>query len=398
MGRVTRAIGVIVLALLAATTIAWVTSPDPRGNVASFEDAPLNPRLAPLEEAITLARYLDADGDPATLLVMQSDGESIAGVDLAILGAARTGNPLGDLATIDRASLSRENLATQELISLDFSELLPSGPEGDRHIGVGTNFPEHAEEANSGSVFVFPKFGAATPARTKIVARPGILLDYEVELCMRFDRPIASVEDFDAALKGLFLCGDFTNRNALVELADPDNLDSGFGFPDAKSGTGSYPTGPFIVVPNDWKQFLGNVRMTTSVNGDPRQDARGREMTLDFRQLAEKALGDMDEARFLYEGDFVKLSEDRQIPAEATLMSGTSEGVIFVPPTRGDIIEGVVEYVIAGGPVSGEGIVDTVKRRFIANELATEHFLQPGDLVRHDSNFLGNIDVKVVEP
>ena len=92
--------------------------------------------------------------------------------------------------------------------------------------------------------------------------------------------------DFDTAVKGLFLCGDFTNRNALVELVDPDNLDSGHGFSDSKSGPDFFPTGPFIVVPKDLASFVSNLRMTTSVNQQARQDARGGEMTLDFRQLA----------------------------------------------------------------------------------------------------------------
>lgn len=396
MRRIAKVIASVLLVMAAGLALAWVTSPDPRGNPASFEDTPLNSRIAPLAEAITLASYRSIDGTPATLIVVDSDGERVFGVDLTALGADRTGDPLRDLASVDRAALTAQALASKPLVTLGLSDLLPSAPGGYRHIGVGTNFPEHAEEANSGSVFVFPKFASATPARTRIRARPGILLDYEVELCMRFDRDIATLQDFDAAVKGIFLCGDFTNRNALVELADPDNLDSGYGFSDAKSGEGSFPTGPFILVPRDWQQMVGDLRMTTSVNGDPRQDARAREMTLDFRGLAEKALGDMEEPRFLYDGGFVKLSDDRRISREATLMSGTSEGVIFAPPTRADIIEGMVIYCLSGGPLSGAGLVETIKQRFIANELESAHFLQPGDIVRHDSNVLGSIEVIVV--
>lgn len=68
---------------------------------------------------------------------------------------------------------------------------------------IGTNFPEHAEEASSGSVFQFPKFGARSPARTTVKREDGILLDYEVELCGRFDRDITALDDFDAATKGV---------------------------------------------------------------------------------------------------------------------------------------------------------------------------------------------------
>lgn len=34
-------------------------------------------------------------------------------------------------------------------------------PEGRRHIGTGTDFAEHAGEANSGFVFQLPEFGGA---------------------------------------------------------------------------------------------------------------------------------------------------------------------------------------------------------------------------------------------
>ncbi len=389
-------IGILLLAS-ASLFLAWATSPDPRGNPASFEDAPLASRLAPLSQAATLASFTSDAGDVATLLVMGVDGEQVTGVDLTEIGAIRTGNPLLDLASLDAARIEEEAVADLPQVTIAIDQLLPAGPNGDRHIGTGTNFPEHAEEANSSSVFQFPKFGSATPSHTTIRAEPGVLLDYEVELCMRFDRDIGSLADFDAAMKGIFLCGDFTNRNALVELADPDNLDSGYGFSDAKSGTGAYPTGPFVVVPRDWQSFVDELRMTTRVNGEPRQDARGREMTLDFRQLVEKALGDMDKARFFYAGEMYRLAPDERISRDITLMSGTSEGTIFTPPSRADYIEGILAFIMAGGPFSNASLVDTVKSQFIRNEVGSGHFLQSGDVVRHESNVLGSIEVQVTE-
>ena len=136
--------------------------------------------------------------------------------------------------------------------------------------------------------------------------------------------------------------------------------------------------------------------MTTSLNSDPRQDARGGEMTLDFRDLVVKALGDMAQPRFLYKHDYTFLAPDAAINASMTLMSGTSEGVIFTSPTRGDIIAGVASYLASGGPLSGQGLMDVAKEAYIESELATEHFLQPGDRVRHGSSYLGNIEVDVV--
>ena len=382
---------------VASVFAAWASAPDLRFNPASFEETPLVQRVVPLEEAVTLAQFRASDDRIRTLLVLAREGERVTGIDLAELGARDEEDPLVALAGIDRDRLSSEGLLSLPRITLQIGDILPAAPRGAQHIGTGTNFPEHALEANSGTVFQFPKFGTATPARTTVRAQPGMLLDYEVEICLRFDRPVRSLADFDAAMKAFFLCGDFTNRNALINLADPDNLDSGRGFSDAKSGPDFFPTGPFIVVPRDWRTFVANISMTTSVNGEPRQDARGREMTLDFRALAGKALDDMSMPRFLYAGRYTRLMPDVAIPQDATLMSGTSEGTIFTPPTRADIIEAGMAYVLQGGPLSRRSALDTARQTFIANELAGRHYLQPGDIVRHASNDLGDIAIEVID-
>lgn len=394
-----RWFGVGVLLLAASLSIAWITSPDPRYNDASFEDQPLEMKLAPLEQAITLAQHQDqADSNRVrTMVVLEMKENVVVGVDLENLGAVRTSDPFEAMASADISPLVSGDGSDLEKSSIEIRKLLPSGPGGENHIGTGTNFPEHAEETNSHSVFQFPKFGTASSSRTELHAKTGILLDYEVELCMRFDRDIAAPEQFDEAVKGIFLCGDFTNRNALIMLADPDNLDSGHGFSDAKSGPDRFPTGPFLVIPNDWKTFVSDLRMTTSVNGANRQDARGREMTLDFRQLVHKAFTDMDAPRFLYRDEYVRLTPNGTIPSSMALMSGTSEGTIFTPPSRGDLIEAVLVYVARGGPLSGDEFLESARQTFISNELAGSHFLKPGDIVRHASNYLGDIEVRVVD-
>jgi 2-keto-4-pentenoate hydratase/2-oxohepta-3-ene-1,7-dioic acid hydratase in catechol pathway len=386
-----------VLTLLAnAVFVAWITSVDPKTNPASFEETPLVPTLAAMESAITLAQYRNSQDEIATVLVLDFADNHISGLDFAELGVARMDDPFDILAAVSRSRLLEAPNMHSQRISIPVSDLLPAGPSGTNHIGIGTNFPEHAEEASSDSVFNFPKFGTATPARTSVAASPAGLLDYEVELCVRFDRPIASLEDFDAAVKGFFLCADFTDRIALLELADIDNLDSGYGFSDAKSGEGFFPTGPFLVIPNDWQSFMAQERMTTELNGDPRQDARGGEMTLDFRALAEKALNDMSDARFFYQGDYYKLSPSGRIETDMTLMSGTSEGVIFTAPVRHDYIEMALAYMLAGGPLSGKSMVEVGLPVFLKNEVEGRHFLQPGDVVTYRSSRMGDIVVDIV--
>jgi 2-keto-4-pentenoate hydratase/2-oxohepta-3-ene-1,7-dioic acid hydratase in catechol pathway len=225
--------------------LAKLSSSDPKLNQASFEKTPLVEGLAPFEHATTLAQFIDEDGRTVTVQVIDYSGETITGIDLAELGGLPNDNTLLAFSSISTVPLSAANVDDFSAIKVEISDLLPSGTRGSSHLGTGTNFPEHAEEAGSQSVFNFPKFGKVTAARTEVVAKSSILLDYEVELCIRFDRDIESVMDFDTAIKGLFFCGDFTNRNALVELVDSDNLDSGYGFSDSKSGPDFFPTGPY---------------------------------------------------------------------------------------------------------------------------------------------------------
>ncbi|MEO0439132.1 MAG: fumarylacetoacetate hydrolase family protein [Pseudomonadota bacterium] len=396
---VARNLAILTGVVLACVYLAWATSEDPKSNKASFENEPLDTRLAPIDQAVTLARHALADGSVGTLLVEQYDGTRLVGVYLRQIGGTPSSDPFEALASVDQRLLSAPPPASYARTVVDVHELLPAGPVGLRHIGIGTNFPEHAEEAQSESVFNFPKFGTATPARTSISAPEEGLLDYEVELCARFDRPITNVNDFDAAVKGLFLCADFTDRIKLLNLADFDNLDSGYGFSDAKSGPGFFPTGPFLVIPKDWATFVSTMRMTTSHNGEARQDARGGEMTLDFRALVSKVLSDMSEERFLYQSKFYKLAPNAQIDKDMTLMSGTSEGVIFTTPRRHDYIEIVVKYLITGAFVktitSNLSLMDYALSEFIKSEQASDHFLKSGDSVRYAASGLGDIVVEI---
>ncbi len=397
MRRLLRLAGVGLIVIIMALAVVWATSPDPEYNPASFEQEQLLPSVAPMSAAATLAQVQQADGEIATLLVTSFDEVEVTAADLSALSDIRGFDPFAVLASFSQEELERIAAEGEFSRSYAIADLLSAGPLGDRHIGTGTNFPEHAEEASSDSVFQFPKFGRAGPSRTTVRALDDVLLDYEVELCMRFDRDIASLEDFDAAMKGIFLCGDFTDRTKLMRLVDIDNLDSGRGFSDGKSRVDFYPSGPFLVVPRDWKSFVAAERFATRVNGALRQDARGGEMTMDFRALVQKALGDMEKPRFLYGGEYYRLAPNRQLDADMTLMSGTAEGVIFTQPTRGDFIEGGLDYLLSGKWLAGEGPVPTVLETFLQNELESGHFLKAGDLVEHRSSHLGTIEVQVTE-
>lgn len=386
---------VFIIALVALLYVLKITAPDPKFNLATFEETPLQSGILPTADGWTLAQTVVANGSVRTLLVTNFDADSVSAIDLKSVGGAESTNPFEVLASFTEQELA--GLVNDESLSQSFafSALVSVAGNADRHLAIGTNFPEHAEEAQSDSVFNFPKFGVATPARTSVDWIEGGLLDYEVELCLRFDRPIQSLEDFDAASKGFFLCGDFTERATLLRLIDTDNLDSGTGFSDGKSGPGFFPSGALLVIPHDWQSFITNERMTTAMNGEPRQDARGGEMIYDFRALTSKVLSDMDKPRFLFKDDYVKLAPSNQIDQDMILMSGTSEGVIFTTPTRADFINALFTYIRNGAMFEEASLYDTAIESFLGSEYKSGHFMQPGDQIEFNSSSLGNIVVDV---
>jgi 2-keto-4-pentenoate hydratase/2-oxohepta-3-ene-1,7-dioic acid hydratase in catechol pathway len=395
MKKILKRSTLLIVALAALLYVLKITAPDHKFNLATFEAAPLRSSLLPLSDGWTLAQLVDSNGMLRTHLVVGFDTNSVTAIDLHNHGAPDSKNPFAVLASLSEQKLTA--LAKDQSLqhSIPFAELSSVAGSARRHLAIGTNFPEHAEEAASDSVFNFPKFGVATPSRTTVSWVEGGLLDYEVELCARFDRPIRSLVDFDESRKGFFLCGDFTQRGTLLRLIDPQNFDSGSGFSDAKSGAGFFPSGALLVVPNDWQKFIANQRMTTSMNGEARQDARGGEMIFDFRQLTEKVLADMDKPRFLFQGEYMKLAPSGQIDLDMILMSGTSEGVIFTMPTRADVIDGVLAYLRGGAMFGKPSFYDSVVDSFINTEYESGHFLEPGDQVEFGSSSLGNIIVQV---
>ncbi|MBT8114289.1 MAG: fumarylacetoacetate hydrolase family protein, partial [Arenicella sp.] len=391
MKKILKWSGILLVAIAALLFILKATAPDPKFNLASFEDSPLETAMLPIADGWTLAQALDNESRVRTFLVVGFDDDTITGVDIQGLGGSASINPFDVLASVAESQLMTASADEGQYVTIPFAQLLSVAGSGERHLGIGTNFPEHAEEAASSSVFNFPKFGTATPARTTVPWIKGGLLDYEVELCLRFDRPIRSLDDFDAATKGFFLCGDFTERATLLRLLDPQNLDSGNGFSDGKSGPGFFPSGALLVIPKDWKKFIAEQRMTTSMNGEARQDARGGEMILNFRELADKVLGDMEKPRFLYRDSYVKLAPNGQIDSDMILMSGTSEGVIFTMPTLADIIDGLLAYLGNGAILGEKPLMPTLIDRFIEAEYQSQHFMQPGDRIEFASSSMGRI-------
>ncbi len=391
---------------IALATFVWLFQPeDPnRRNPFDQEAAPLSAGILPPHEGLTLALEAGASDVPHVLLVTGLQGDQISGIDLTAAEMTTKTDffevltEVGIETLIGLAQTRADEQAAVPVVQRSFRDLLPAAGPASRHVASGTNFREHQEETNAQSVFNFPKFGVASPPVTTVSVEAEELLDYEVEICTRFDRDIERIEDFDAAQKGFFLCGDFSDRTALSRLIDPDNFDSGTGFSDAKSGPDHFPSGGLFVVPLDWVRFVENERLVTQVNGEARQDTRASGMILSFRALVEKVLADTTSTRFLYDDKNWHLVEDDRIARDQVLMSGTAEGVIFIPPSLRQIVRGAVLYVAKGTFLTGQSPYEAVIESFLDEELASQRFLQPGDLVTHGSSSMGTISVMVIGP
>jgi len=390
------------LATTAAVVLAagiWLMQhEDPeRTNPFDGEAQPLSTGILSPREGLTLALERRTPDGPHVLLVTELQGDQISAIDLTAAGLTTKTDFFDVLTDVGIETLVDVAQADDQfpVVQRSFGDLLSAGGSAARHVASGTNFPEHQEETGSDSVFNFPKFGVATPPVTTVSTDADELLDYEVEICTRFDRDIKSIEDFDAAQKGFFLCGDFSNRSVLTRLIDPDNYDSGTGFSDAKSGPERFPSGGLFVVPLDWESFVENERLVTQINDELRQDARAGEMILSFRSLVEKALADTESTRFLYDDKQWPLVENGMIARDQVMMSGTAEGVIFMPPTIKQIVRGAMLYIVKGTFLTGQSPYGAVIESFLDEERASLRFLQPGHFVTHNSSNMGIISVVV---
>ena len=266
------------------------------------------------------------------------------------------------------------------------------------HVAFGANFEAHADETEVEHPFAFPKIVSATPSLTKLKApHLDALIDYEAEICMIFDRDIHSHQDFLNAKKGVFLCADTTDRATLLRdiPADEEHL-SGRGFTDAKSYDGFFSTGPYLVIPHDWESFVAHQPITTRVNDTLMQYAHGAEMTLDFEEIVSYILEKWDRVSLEAHGESIYLLQNGVIQRGSALLSGTGDGVIFRPPTSfNDLFCGGTAFVCTASFLTEMTGRDYVIERYIDQNLKAKTFLQPSEIVKHESKNLGHISIMI---
>ncbi len=345
------------------------------------------PELLPAEEGDTIA-FAERDGARAAFLVVATSDASISGVALG-----------GGDAFAALAALGPEALATLRRdgprVELAMSALLPV-LEGTQHVAGGANYVEHAREADVEAPFLFPKLVSPTAWSSSLAVQPDWLLDYEVELAVVFDRELASLADLGAARVGVAVVNDFTERAQLTREADLSLPGVGGGFADAKGKPGFLPTGPFLVVPRDWRTFLRECEIRLHVNGAERQRARGRGLIWSVDELVRRTLALGPGPRFTHEGRSVGLTPGR-LPRGMAILTGTPGGVVFRTPGAGFIASNAAWWA-ASFAFLGEDVESFVKRRWVEELREGGAFLRPGDVVIAEGHGLGGIVTQIVAP
>ncbi|MBC7576456.1 MAG: fumarylacetoacetate hydrolase family protein [Tardiphaga sp.] len=223
-----------------------------------------------------------------------------------------------------RLADAAENLSGD--FALEDVTLRPPIPSPEKIICVGVNYPDRNAEYRDGQEAPrFPSLFMRTPRSfvghgTPLVRpRASTQLDYEGEVALVIGKAGRHIAERDALdhIAALTLCNEGTIRDwvrhAKFNVTQGKNFDS----------TGSL--GPWIVPYTDEAQ-IADIRLTTCVNGEPRQDDRTSRLIFGFRYL----LSYISTFTTLMPGDIIVTG------------TPTGAGARFDPPrflVPGDVIE-----------------------------------------------------------
>jgi 2-keto-4-pentenoate hydratase/2-oxohepta-3-ene-1,7-dioic acid hydratase in catechol pathway len=152
-------------------------------------------------------------------------------------------------------------------------------------ICVGVNFPERNEEYRDGSAApsnpsLFVRFPASFTGHNQPLLRPpeSEQLDYEGEIAIvigRQGRRIAQAQAL-SHISALTLCNEGTLRDWVRHAK--------FNVTQGKNFERSGAMGPWLIPYTDENQ-IADIRLTTRVNGETRQDDRTSRMVFSFRRI-----------------------------------------------------------------------------------------------------------------
>jgi 2-keto-4-pentenoate hydratase/2-oxohepta-3-ene-1,7-dioic acid hydratase in catechol pathway len=350
--------------------------------------APASIAIAPMDKALTFARSGQGTG-AQTMVVTGYEDDVVTGVDLTPLllpgeDAIAAYNRLGYDAIAAFAATSKNGVrhdAATLGIPVDLRAV---------HAAVATNYPEHADEAKvEGGPFMFAKIAQPTASRAVIPASDG-LLDYEVELCLV---TLSALPANAGARGGLILCNDVTDRAALLRGADINDIASGKGFTDGKSGAGFLPVGDLFVVPRDLKTFVEPLELHLSVNGEERQRTRVTRWIWGLDRLLLETAKRRGVSWTWREGSArLPVNGDGVLPDRTIVLAGTPAGTIFQGPGPATFVRGAFDWVAKFGRGSP---ITAIIERTITDDRASGGYLQPGDVVTIRVDQMGRLENRV---
>jgi 2,4-diketo-3-deoxy-L-fuconate hydrolase len=345
-----------------------------------------------LAEAISLGRFYK-EGKVHIVAVLQDDGEQLSGIDLSNemnLYPQHSFDLIHDLAYEEIIRIIKQSA---HRVVINHADLLPS-VSGDQHLAIGINYAEHGKETGQVRPFMFPKLVTTDPAVHQLQFTSGWLLDHEVELGIVFPSAVCSVTDLNRMMIGFLVVNDYTDRGTLMRLMDSRDVTGGKGFPDAKSKTGFLPTGPYMVIPRDWRGFVRELQLQLYVNGVLRQKGYAKDMVWNIDTIVEKSLGLKGRNSSYYQNKMVGLFNGECIPANSIIITGTPSGVVFRAPSKAFIAGSVIKYIFTGGFLSKK-MHPYILRQYLKKEMKNPRYLKPGDQIESSINFLGRIKTSI---
>jgi 2,4-diketo-3-deoxy-L-fuconate hydrolase len=346
------------------------------------------------EDALTLSRF-NKDGRIHTLAVLEDDGAAVTGIDLSLALSNYSDKSFDVISNMDYNEVVTLIRGSSKKISVRYTDLLPC-VAGNTHLAIGINYAEHGKETGQVKPFMFPKFVETDPAIHQLQYEQGWLLDHEVELGIVFPSPVCSSGDLNNSMIGFMVVNDFTDRATLMRKMDSKNVTGGKGFPDAKSKKGFLPTGPYMVVPKDWRSFVRELQLQLMVNGQVRQHGNARDMVWDIDEIIKRSLSVKGEEGSYYQGKKVKLFEGNCIPAGSIVITGTPSGVVFNAPPGRFIFSRVMKYIFLGGFFNTK-MHPYILQQYLKKEMNNPCYLKPGDDVESSITYLGTIKTTVKE-
>lgn len=174
-------------------------------------------------------------------------------------------------------------------------------PVPQKIICVGINYPARNEEYSDGNAAakypgIFPRFTHSFVGHGEHILRPpeSEQLDYEGELTLVIGKAGRRISRDNALqhIAGVTLANEGTIRDWLRH--------SRFNVTQGKNFDASGAIGPWII-PYESEEQIGDIRLTTRINGEVRQDDRTSRMIYDFRFI----ISYLSQFTTLYPGDII---------------------------------------------------------------------------------------------